>query len=163
VELNVFKWPWVSREVLTAKDELIAHLREEISLLRANPVPMNVHVDLPEGMVLTQPAVMRRRRPDQQEKPAEQPIDYANIDENDPLQMAVLATRELGPTPNKYVLNQFLRQARVQIAAAREAKQRPVEPAQVVAPKEMPDAIRQMIQMADSGNASALAELTTKG
>src|SRR5579863_2297529 len=142
-------WPWVSREVLTAKDETIALLRAENERLLArldNPAPVQVHVDLPEGLIVTQPAIIRRARKPESDQPPEPKIDYANIDENDPAQMGVLALKELGPTPNKYLLRQFLRQARVQIRAARDAKHRPQTPSETVKDGDVPDAIRQMIQ-----------------
>jgi hypothetical protein len=156
------RWPWVSREVLTAKDELIAHLREEVALLRANPTPVQVRLDIPDGLIVTQPAVLRRavRRPEQAPEPK---IDFANLDENDPVHLAALANRELGPAPNKYVLRQFVRQAKVQILAAKAAKMRPQEQPETVEKTEMPDMIREMIQQADAGNAAALAELVEKG
>ncbi len=102
--------PWISRghhdEVIAAKDALIRALEAQNAVLAERLAePIKVHVEMPKDLVLLQPAVMRRRgQQDQAPKVPKGEPDWANINENDPKQMAKLAADELGTRVSPYVL-----------------------------------------------------------
>ena len=129
-----FKKDSISREhhneVVAAKDELIRTLLAQNAVLAVRlEEPIGVTVKLPDGFALVQPAIVRTKaRPTRLEDP-DQPeqdiIDYSNADENDPVVIAKIAAREMGPGPhNAYALGQVVNRIRTHIREARSKKLR---------------------------------------
>src|ERR1700744_2607676 len=112
-------------EVLRAKDETIALLREQIAHSRETPV--QVSVPLPPDFAVVQPAIVPdgKARPKRERQPKPDPVDFSTIDPNDAIQMAALAKRYLGREPyNAWELKQIVRNLRRQISAAKANKAR---------------------------------------
>jgi hypothetical protein len=129
----MLRFPWVSREmhqeVVAAKDQLIASLREQIAALgKRLDAPVAVTVELPKDFAVIQPAVVdapgRRRK--QPTSPVS-PIDYAEVNENDPVQLQTLVNYHLGERAgkaNRWEKRQILDGILVKISAARGDKMR---------------------------------------
>ena len=123
------EWPWVSREhhreVIAAKDALIAMLEAQNAILAVRlEEPIKVSVNMPDDLMMMQPAVVRRRRQDQDEKPVQKPIDWGNLDENDPAVLAKLAADELGRPVTPYILSQTIGRIKAQIRTAKIERKR---------------------------------------
>lgn len=164
-------WPWVSRRVflavLEAKNEVIASQREHIKELReilARPVA--VTVTLPKDFAVVQPALVsdRSKRAKKKQQDAIGKIDLAEIDLNDPVQLATLVNYELGEraqSANRWERRQVLRGLLVRIRAAKDEKlrQRSIA-ADSKLPASLPDDqaasvpqhIREMVESAERGN-----------
>ena len=105
-------WPWISREmheqVVSAKDALIRLLEAQNAVLAVRlEEPIAVTVRLPENFAMVQPAIVRRKQPQDPESPAKRvETDWASVDENDPVQIAEIAAQELGPGYTPYQLSQ---------------------------------------------------------
>jgi hypothetical protein len=117
-------WPWISREhhaeVVAAKDAIIDWLGSQNDALRERLAqPVAVTVQLPEGFALIQPAIVRSPRAQQQDS---KPINWANVDENDAEEMALLAAREFGRRVSPDTLSRWTIAAKIKIRAARRDK-----------------------------------------
>ena len=126
------KFPWVSRGqydgVIAAKDEVIAVLKSDnISLHERLAAPVSVSVNLPEGFAVQMPAVVGRRKKQQdqsQHTTGATEIDWANIDENDNAAIARIAAQELGAPAAPHVLARTVTQIKMNIRTARQRKLR---------------------------------------
>lgn len=128
------RWPWISREqyndVLAAKNEIIAVLKEQITALDQRlSSPIAVSVNLPEGFAVQMPAVVGRRpkRPQDSNVPSPagvKEVDWASVDPNDNKEIARLAANELGTMVTPHVLAQTVARIKMNIRSAREDKLR---------------------------------------
>lgn len=128
------RWPWISRgqynDVLAAKNEIIAVLKEQIAALDQRlSAPIAVSVTLPEGFAVQMPAVVGRRtkRPQDQNAPSPagvKEIDWANIDPNDHEAIARIAAQEHGEIVPPHVLARTVANIKMNIRTARAQKLR---------------------------------------
>jgi hypothetical protein len=126
------QWPWIGREhheeVVGAKNAQIRWQQETIAALEARlAAPVSVTVKLPDDFAMVTPAIVshRRRKPVEDAGGArkeEEPIDWANLDENNPEDLARVAAREIGGKTTPYVLAQTV--ARIKTNIVREKLQR---------------------------------------
>lgn len=122
------KLPWISREhhqeVIAAKDELIASLEAQNSVLASRlSEPLSVSVKLPENFAMVQPAIVRHRKDNAPSPVAhkEAPdVDWANVDVENPFIMAELAAQEFGRMLTPIELSDWTHRVRRQVAAAKE-------------------------------------------
>ena len=124
--------PWISREmhdaVCSEKDRHIVTLRAQIAGLEKRLAePIAITVKLPDDFAVAMPMVVRDKRlrkpqnPENPEAPQEV-VDWANVDENDPAQLAKIATLELGGPTNAYVLAKTIARIKHHIVTAKTQK-----------------------------------------
>lgn len=159
-------FPWVSREmhaaVVAAKDQYISSLEGQIAALEKRlDSPIAVTVELPKDFAVIQKAVVeqtscRRKKTAQPGQLA--PIDYAAVNEKDPLQLATLVNYHLGERAehaNRYERRHALQSVLVKIREAREENarkamlaRRPQEPEAV---SDAPQHIKDLVAAAEKG------------
>ena len=110
-------------EVVAAKDALIQSLEAQNAVLAERLAgPVAVTVKLPEDFALVQPALVRRKRPQDPETPRKdaKEVDWATVDINNPFLMAELAAQEYGRMLSPVELSDWLIRIRRQIAMAKQ-------------------------------------------
>lgn len=160
----MWKLPWISREhhfeVIAAKDALISTLKAQNAILAARLAePIAVTVEMPKDFALLQPAVMRRRKPDEAPRKTDVDVDWANVDENNKEQIAKIAADELGGMVSPVVLAQTVARIRRQVRDAKREKvlnaMRSATVGTVGTPTEpenyVPSAVRDLIESAERG------------
>lgn len=112
-------------EVVAAKDALIRSLETQNAVLAERLAePVAVTVELPETFAMIQPAVVRRKRPQDTENPNShkepKEIDWANVDTSNQFLMAELAAQEFGRMLSPVELADWLNRVKRQVAHAKQ-------------------------------------------
>lgn len=117
--------PWISREhyeaVLSAKDALIRTLEVQNAAL-LNRMSQDIHIDLkmPET-----PRGAREEVPESSRVPRRRTlkIDWTQINEDDPEELAKIAAAEIGTHVSPYALSRYVSSLRANIKRAKLARQ----------------------------------------
>ena len=120
------RWPWVSRgmhlEVLAAKNEVIHQLQRHVASLEElikNPAPVEVKVDFVQNVPPPFVRRIREKKPDDSLETPVAPVDWATVNDNDPVQMARLAAEEFGRRLSPHELSEWLRRTKSHIKQVR--------------------------------------------
>ena len=154
------RFPFISREhhaeVVAAKDALIRSLEAQNAVLAERLAePIAVTVKLPEDFAMLQPAVVRRKRPQDpsqanSRKEAKE-VDWANVDLGNPFLMAELASQEFGRMLSPVELADWMKRVSRQVALAKQQGIRTPEIPSVgtLETKPVPDHILEQIAEAE--------------
>lgn len=121
-------WGLISREhheeVIAAKDALIQSLEAQNAVLAERLAePVAVSVTMPSDFTLLQPALVKRRKPEEtapvSRKDAPE-VDWATVDPNNLGLMAQLAAQEYGRMLSPIELGDWMTRVRRQISAAKD-------------------------------------------
>lgn len=171
------KWfPWISREhheaVIAGKDALIRSLECQNAVLAERLAePVKVTVEFPERLSAPKAPESPAKEKMPRKAKALPEIDFATLDERDPIQMSALAAQEFGDKlPSPYILQRWYSQVRAQIQYSRRKRQQQadqtgsvgtiiVDPEQVSAagpaapppPTNVPAHILQLVEAAERG------------
>ena len=121
-------WPWISREhhiaIVAAMNRTIALLEAQNAILAVRleqPTPVTVKVEFPPAGH----APPRRRIPESADMTIPKgPVDWAAVDENNPLVMAKLAMEEFGGPVAPHILASWKDRVTRNIRDARNEKKR---------------------------------------
>ena len=164
--------PWINREhhddVVRAQQDLILYLKGRISALENRvPEPVAVTVKLPDDLAMVSPALLRRRIPAGTSAPAPvkapkpEAINWANVNVEDPVELAKIAADELGFVPTPYVLSQTIQRIKTHAQRERVSKLFKTQekgkvgtinpPESPVGSDYLPAHIKEMIETAEKG------------